>query len=152
MHYETYEVIFDDLKRDEGFVGMPYDDHLGHQTIDYGTLLPVTEEEAEMLLRHRLRQVEDELSERLEKEYGIFFHTLPPGAQYFGLQAGYQLGVPGLIRFRKTWALVRAGDWLGASKEALRSRWARQTPKRARRVAEWLRCGLIDREEHQEQP
>ena len=38
----------------EGFRGEPYDDTTGNPTIGYGTKLPLTEAEGELLLRHRL--------------------------------------------------------------------------------------------------
>ena len=38
----------------EGFRGQPYDDTRGNPTIGYGTKLPLTRAEGELLLRHRL--------------------------------------------------------------------------------------------------
>ena len=42
------------LMADEGFRGNPYNDTRGFGTIGYGTKLPITKAEAELLLRHRL--------------------------------------------------------------------------------------------------
>jgi lysozyme len=47
-------VNLDIIKRFEGFEGWSYDDGVGFETIGYGTRLPITEVEAELLLRHRL--------------------------------------------------------------------------------------------------
>ena len=51
---------------------------------------------------------------------------------------GYQMGVSGLMRFRRMWAAIRRFDWTEAHREALDSLWAKQTPKRAREVAALL--------------
>ena len=42
------------IKEAEGFRGEPYDDTRGNPTIGYGTKLPLTEAEGELLLRYRL--------------------------------------------------------------------------------------------------
>ena len=143
MHSEITESLIETLKADEGFRGLPYDDHLGHLTLGYGCLLPISEREAETLLRGRLARYESELIERLYKE-DILFNALPPGAQFALLSMAYQLGVPRLMAFSRMLAAVKKGDWLTAYDESLDSLWARQTPKRAKRIAEWLKCGRID--------
>ena len=143
MHSEIQESLIKSLKLDEGFRGLPYDDHLGHLTLGYGTLLPISHREAETLLRGRLAQFESELIDRLYDE-DILFNGLPPGAQFALLSMAYQIGVPKLMGFKKMLAAIKTGSWLTAYDEALDSRWAKQTPKRALRVAEWLKCGRID--------
>ena len=54
------------------------------------------------------------------------------------MNMAYQMGVPGLLRFKKMLSALEAGDWKTAEKEALDSLWARQTPRRAREVASLL--------------
>lgn len=51
----------------------------------------------------------------------------------------YQLGVSGVLRFRKMLEALRAGDREKAAEEALDSAWATQTPERAQRVARLIR-------------
>ena len=143
MHREINEALIETLKADEGFRGLPYSDHLGHPTVGYGTLLPLTEREAETLLRGRLALFEAELIEALYKR-DILFNAVPPGAQFALLSMAYQMGVPNVMRFKKMLSAIKSGDWLSAYDEALDSRWAKQTPKRAKRIAEWLKCGRID--------
>ncbi|WP_278496163.1 glycoside hydrolase family protein [Pantoea vagans] len=57
------------------------------------------------------------------------------------ISMAYQLGVNGLAKFKKSLALVAAGNFAGASVEMLDSDWARQTPNRAHRHAEVMRTG-----------
>lgn len=56
----------------------------------------------------------------------------------------YQLGVEGLNDFENTLKSIAAGDFDGGADGMLNSRWARQTPKRARRQAQVMRDGNYD--------
>lgn len=55
------------------------------------------------------------------------------------ISMAYQMGVEGLNAFRQTLLCIQAGDWLQAETQMLKSRWANQTPKRARRHAKQMR-------------
>ena len=67
----------------------------------------------------------------------------------------YQLGPGGVARFRRMCDAISRADWENAAREALDSRWAKQTSERAREVAtmletgrypEWLREPVLGRE------
>ena len=131
--------LIETLKEAEGFRGMPYDDSLGKPTICYGTLLPLTEEEGEWLLRHRLDERIAELRTMLRDEEVGTSATLPEPVWLSLCEMSYQLGVPKLRGFRKMLAAIERKDWEKAADEALDSRWARQTPNRARRIADQIR-------------
>ena len=61
----AFEANIARIKIEEGFRGEVYDDTRGFATIGFGTLLPITENEAEWLLRHRLGLIAvAELAER----------------------------------------------------------------------------------------
>ena len=124
------------LAADEGFEGMPYDDHLGKPTIGYGTLLPLTPEEGKMLLESRLQAKTDELLASVPE-----VATYPAGVRDALFNMAYQLGTAGLLRFRNMWAALDRGFYDQAADEALDSLWARQTPNRAERVAAAIRKG-----------
>ena len=47
----------------------------------------------------------------------------------------YQLGVKGVLNFKNMWKALKAEDYEKAAKEAMDSKWARQTPNRAQRHA-----------------
>lgn len=54
----------------------------------------------------------------------------------------YQMGVEGLAGFRNTLLHVANRDWFQAETGMLKSKWAQQTPERARRHARQMRTGL----------
>jgi lysozyme len=54
----------------------------------------------------------------------------------------YQMGVAGLAQFKGTLYLVETKQFEEAAKAMLDSKWAKQTPNRAKRHAEQMRSGL----------
>lgn len=118
------------IKKHEGFRGETYLDHLGNPTIGYGTLEPITMTEATVLLRSRLLQKEKELSDRSE----IFRHSNSE-VKTILMNMAYQMGVTGLLKFKKTFLYLQEHDYSSASLEMLDSTWAKQTPSRARELS-----------------
>lgn len=53
----------------------------------------------------------------------------------------FQLGLNGVLGFKNMIKLLTEGDYENAANEALNSKWARQTPNRARRVTDVIRYG-----------
>ena len=131
--------IVDDLKHHEGLRLHAYQDHLGYWTIGYGRLIDkergggISETEAETLLENDI----DRLASRLQNERG--FRLAPDSVKRALVNMGFQLGIGGLLGFRKMWAALERSDYAQAAEEALDSRWAEQTPNRAQEVAEWIR-------------
>jgi len=123
--------LINDIKRDEGFEPMPYNDHLGYPTIGYGTKLPIDDKEAELLLVKRLGETYDELRKRA----GIF-DDLPEEVQNILLNMAYNLGVPRLMGFKRMWAALGRRDYITAAKEMRDSLWYRQVGRRAERLAQ----------------
>ncbi len=132
--------VLADLRRDEGWREHAYQDTLGWWTIGYGFLvdsrrgagMPKVIGEAWLGL----------LVDRLERELDLraaWWRNQPEQVQRALLNMAYQLGASGLLNFRNMIAALRAGDRRAAAAHALDSRWARQTPNRAARVAAMLR-------------
>ncbi|MEI9815999.1 glycoside hydrolase family protein [Enterobacter hormaechei] len=53
----------------------------------------------------------------------------------------FQLGVQGVLQFKKMIQHLNAREYEKAADEALNSKWARQTPNRAKRVTDVIRYG-----------
>ena len=126
--------MIEQLKKDEGFRGNPYKCSENKLTVGYGTTFPLTEEEAEMLLKHRLK---NEVTTLVHKH--TFIGTLPQIAQDVLHNMAYQMGANGVSKFKKMIVALKKGDFKTASKEMLDSKWKRQTPKRAKRLANEMR-------------
>ncbi len=148
---EISKSILDELKRDEGFRAEPYRCSQGVLTIGYGTTLPlsakeselltlipntafITEGDAELLLRHRLKQKIKRLHKALR-----WLDDAPIEVKQVLYNMAYQMGVGGVLSFKNTLKLIKNGKYKKASKNMLKSLWARQTPNRAKRLAKKMR-------------
>lgn len=131
----------DQLLRDEGGVqlrlymvnGVPHIG-VGHNLRD----VPIPAAAAWLIFDDDLARATDEVRRRLPWAGAldeVRFEAL--------VQMAYQMGIGGVLTFRKALAAMQAGDWTRAAMEMLDSAWARdQTPARASRVAEQVRTGV----------
>jgi len=127
-----------ELMRDEGFRDKPYRCTSGKLTIGYGRNLEdrgITKAEAEFLLDNDIRQ-----ATRDAQEYPWFW-DLSDARQNVVIEMLFQLGAARFAKFKKTLAAIAAQDFELAASEMKNSHWARQTPKRALRLAEQMRNG-----------
>ena len=127
------------LIRDEGKVLTPYRDSMGLLTIGVGHNLDahgISDEVCDLLLTEDIARVEAGLRVRL------------PWARKLGdvryavvANMAFNLGLGGLMQFRKALAAMQAGDWTTAAAEMLDSRWAGQVGARATRLARQMETG-----------
>lgn len=120
--------LIDELKNAEGFEGFVYEDTLGFATIGYGTKLPLSKEEAELLLYKRVNDKYRELEIKLD------FQVCEEAKEIL-LNMSYQLGVEGVLKFKKMLKALEQKDYKTANYEMLNSLWAKQTPNRAKKLA-----------------
>jgi lysozyme len=123
------------LKKDEGFRSKVYKDHLGNDTFGHGFTY-ITEHESERILGERVQ----DLAIRLSHEIPCY-NKISDGRKSALINMAYQLGVNGLLGFKRMLKALQAGDYDKAYTEAKNSKWATQTPQRAERVARMLRDG-----------
>ena len=122
------------VKLSEGFRNRVYKDSLGIDTIGYGFAikdLVLDEDISEMILRRKL----DSLIDSVDKKFP-FLKDMPIEVKEVLYEMCYQMGVSGVSRFKKTLAYLENSEFRMASKEMLDSRWARQTPNRAKRLSD----------------
>ena len=105
-----------------------------------GAELHLTPTELRLLLE-LLRHAGQVLTRRALLERLEWFPKLNEARQAALLSMAYQMGLSGLLGFRRTLATMASGDWEKASREMLNSKWARQTPERAQRTAYIIRYG-----------
>lgn len=126
-----------DLKRDEGLKLKPYRDTVGKWTIGIGRNLDdvgISEAEAEYLFNNDIDRTIAEMDQQMR-----WWQTLDTPRRRVLLNMGFNLGVPGLLKFVKTLAAVREGRYNDAADGMLASKWAGQVGDRAKRLAEMMR-------------
>lgn len=129
------------LQVDEGFRSCVYKDSEGYWTIGHGILVDdrlagagITEEESLWLAERRVRKRLDELNLHIP-----WWIEQPRIIQKSLVNMSYQMGVPKLLGFRKMLAAMQQNDYVRAAEEALDSKWAQQTPDRAKKIADQIR-------------
>ena len=157
------DTLIRQLKIDEGCKLQVYPDKFGYPTIGYGRCLStkgltktecdylnlgtyeknsviaklevrgIIQDEAEYLLLSDI----DDFSEELHKRI-TWFKTLPETAKIVLINMSFNLGVAGLLLFKKTLALIEQGNYKSASIEMLDSTWAKQVGDRAKRLSKRL--------------
>jgi lysozyme len=133
----------DQLIRDEGDIPHAYQDSLGYWTIGVGRLIDgrkgggLSKEERMFLLDNDIKAKSAELFERIP-----WATKLDDARQGVLLNMAFNLGVPGLLKFKNTLAMVHAGEYEAAAKAMLQSLWAKQVGARATRLAEQMRTGI----------
>lgn len=129
--------LLESIKHHEGFVEHVYDDSLGIPTIGYGFAIKdlVLEEDLcdEILLR-KLRILGKSVIGKFP-----FFDSLPSDCKTVLMEMCYQLGVTGVSKFKKALKAMEDGDWEKAADEMLDSKWAKQTPNRAKEMSNIIR-------------
>ena len=129
--------LLESIKHHEGFVEHVYDDSLGIPTIGYGFAIKdlVLEEDLcdEILLR-KLRILGRSVMGKFP-----FFDSLPSDCKDVLMEMCYQLGVTGVSKFKKALKAMENGDWEKAADEMLDSKWAKQTPNRAKEMSNIVR-------------
>lgn len=130
------------LRRDEGEVLHAYQDSLGYWTIGVGILIDkrkgggITPEESAYLLNNRMDAKQAEIVKRIP-----WASTLDEARFGVLVNMAFQMGVDGLLGFKTTLGLVRDGKYEEAAEQMLKSKWATQTPERAKRLSEQMRTG-----------
>ena len=131
------------LRRDEGVKAAAYQDHLGFLTIGVGRLIDsrklgagLRPDEIDYLLKNDINDRVAALTKALP-----WFSVLDDARRGVLVNMAFQLGTAGLLEFSYTLGLVRDGKYAEAAMQMLKSRWAGQTPERAKRLAEQMKTG-----------
>ena len=125
--------LIDSIKQHEGYVGIVYKDSLGIDTIGYGFAikdLELDEDICEEILKRKL----DQLESSIRLKFG-WFPFMPDEIKDVVMEMCYQLGVTGFSKFVKTITYLKDKDFKNASIEMLDSKWAKQTPNRAKELS-----------------
>ena len=125
--------LIESIKKHEGYVGIVYKDSLGIDTIGYGLAikdLELDEDICEIILERKITQLIDRINNKFS-----WYKYMPQEIKDIVTEMCYQLGVTGFSKFKKTIAYLQNKEWRNASIEMLDSRWAKQTPNRAKEMS-----------------
>lgn len=103
-------------------------------TFGYGFTF-LTKEEAEVVLKFRIDSILKELETRAP-----IVKTLPVIARDILVEMCFQLGVSGVLKFKRMWSAINVKDFEQASKEMLDSQWAKQMPSRAKLLSSKMKA------------
>ena len=146
---ETNELFLSQIKRHEGLRLEAYVCSAGALTIGYGHNLEaqpikglgakseITPEEANSILVRDCRSFAKQLDKSLQGWRDL---CLPRQAVL--LNMAFNLGVPGLLGFRRMLDAVGRGHWHTAHDEMLGSKWAGQVGRRAVELANQMQTGF----------
>lgn len=153
--------IYDLLGYEEGWREKPYIDSEGYPTVGFGFLIgpkgaPLSDytftlprTAGEVWMRCKL----DEICVQADKYVQLNRALQALAARAIGslyndprcavlLSMCYQMGVVGVSKFTNTLDFMAAGDYTKAAVNMLASKWATQTPNRAKRHAKQMQTGL----------
>ena len=125
--------LIKNIKESEGFVEHVYNDSLGIPTIGFGFAIKdliLDEDIAEQILLRKVKKLID----RIDKKFD-WFNLTDDSVKEVVVEMCYQLGLAGFSKFKKTISYLEKRNYLEGSKEMLLSKWAKQTPNRAKKLS-----------------
>lgn len=145
------------LRSEEGVIPTLYKDHLGYDTIGVGHLVDArrggglpdwAQEELNQSGRLTDESINSLLLSDIKEKETQLNHALPWAkdldcVRYCVLvDMCFQMGIGGLLGFNNTLRYIKEGNYDQAAKNMLVSKWAKQTPNRAKRRADEMRTGV----------
>lgn len=154
----SHSDLLESVDTNEGYRATPYKDTEGLWTFAKGRCLetkPLTPREWKFLLDSKMIDVSISVVganwlmagdiDEAERECARVFADFWPGLDEVRREAltemVYQMGTTKVLGFKKMLIALRVRDWPAVEREALDSRWAKQTPARAKRTAHQLATG-----------
>lgn len=134
------DTITSSLKRHEGYRARVYDDSLGIPTIGYGFAikdLVLSESISALILKDKVSVLVSQVKDKFP-----WLEHSPESVQEVVVEMCYQIGVTGVSNFKNTLRAMQEGRWSDAANGMLDSKWARQTPSRAKEMAEIIRRNI----------
>lgn len=137
MNQEAVAIAEDMLREHEGRRSQPYQDHLGNLTIGIGRLLGrgLSDDEIEYLFSN---DVDEAIRTVQALPYINRMNVVRTAAL---MDMAFQLGAPKLDGFKRMHHFLDQENYAAAATEVLNSRYARQVPQRAAKIAKLIRTG-----------
>ena len=125
--------LLENIKESEGFRSKVYQCTEGHDTIGYGFAikdLVLSRDICDQILETKVAELKLIVNQKIP-----FIEDLPDVVQEVLYEMYYQMG-NSLFKFKKTLKHLENKDYRLAAKEMLDSRWAVQTPNRAKKLSD----------------
>ena len=146
------QILYDEIASDEGKRLSPYFCSENHLTIAIGHKLTEDDPESTWLAYNSDKEAapfhtitEERCKELFERDVMIAiqgcrhiyddFDEFTNELQHILINMVFQMGAGGVGKFKAMNKCIEDQDYLGASKEMLDSKWARQTPNRSKRLS-----------------
>ena len=125
------------IKHHEGFRKSVYQCTEGYDTIGYGFAIKDLEMDEDIAEEILIRKVE-KLIKRVRSKFD-WLDSVPREVQGVLVEMSYQMGLSGVCKFKKALHAMQMFQWKLAATELLDSRWAKQTPNRAKELSDIIR-------------
>ena len=102
-----------------------------------GDLTKITVEQALFLLKNDVKRCTKDLINNIS-----FYYQLDDERQYALLDMCFNMGIKKLLKFKRMLNAMLIGDYRGAAKECLMSKYAKDVGKRAERIARLIETGV----------
>ena len=140
------ERLLESVKKHEGYRNKVYLDTLGKRTVGVGHLCVEDfweddkEYEESFLMEILQKDLQEAIrgAKELMEEHGCA--DIDERAEEIIIEMVFQLGRTGVKKFRNMWKALAEQNYIGASFEMLDSKWAKQTPNRAKAMAEQMKA------------
>ena len=148
---ELWKRVIKKIEFEEGYKTKVYPCTAGYKSVGFGRNLDIDRKFPDSVINllgnGKVREAYETLLlfdinkkiKRLNKRIG-WWVKLPDDAKLVIIDLAYNLGVGGLLSFKKTLRYIKKRQWISASKELLNSDYARKdVPNRAKRNSNILR-------------
>jgi len=140
------ERLLESVKKHEGYRNKVYLDTLGKRTVGVGHLCVEDfweddkEYEESFLMEILQKDLQEAIrgAKELMDEHGCA--DIDERAEEIIIEMVFQLGRTGVKKFRNMWKALAEQNYIGASFEMLDSKWAKQTPNRAKDMADQMKA------------
>ena len=137
--------LLESVKKHEGYRNKVYLDTLGKRTVGVGHLCveDFWEDDKEYEEKFLMTILEHDLqtaikgAKELMEDHGCA--DIDEQAEELLIEMVFQLGKNGVSKFKNMWKALAEKNYIGASYEMLDSRWAKQTPNRAKAMAKTMK-------------
>jgi len=144
MKKETFDKLLESVKKHEGYRNKVYLDTLGKRTVGVGHLCVEDfwedgkEYEEKFLMDILQKDLQSAIDQADKKCEGL---KISDDAKIIIIEMIFQLGKSGVSKFRNMWKALAEDppSYHVASIEMLDSRWAKQTPNRAKEMSDHMK-------------